>query len=310
MKRGDRVQGSGFGLVAGLALALAGCATPRPQFTDADWVSHSTTGRGCYERGDYRRGADAYQRAARRAWALDDADALAVSAVNRAVCLLAEGQADAALAGVDEALRDSRVSPGRRMELLVAGARAELALARLDPARARAGEALDLRPPPALQAQALLIQSAAQLAGGDAAAAARILADGRSAGSWAKLPAAIRAEYAARRADIAMAAQKPGEAAALLDEAAAWWKQANRLPEMARALAEAGRQAQAAGDLPGACDRLYRAARSLWGQRFQPEAVRALETGVACAEQLKDEARGRQMAELVVTFQNDGRLSK
>ena len=64
------------------ALLVAGCATPpEPQFMDADWVSHVTTGRGAYERGDYRRAAEAYGRAEQRAQALDDADALAVAAV-------------------------------------------------------------------------------------------------------------------------------------------------------------------------------------------------------------------------------------
>ena len=51
-------------------LLAAGCATPKAaQFTDADWVSQSTTGRGAYERGDYRRAAEAYGRAERRAHA-------------------------------------------------------------------------------------------------------------------------------------------------------------------------------------------------------------------------------------------------
>ncbi|HAL92370.1 MAG TPA: hypothetical protein DCM68_05025 [Verrucomicrobia bacterium] len=295
----------------GLALLwAAGCAAPKAQFTDADWVSNSTTGRGCYERGDFRRGADAYGRAQQRARALDDADALAVSAVNRAVCLLAESKAGEALAAVDEALADARVSMARRAELLVAGARAKLALGKPDDAVALAGEALNLDPPPVLWAQALLAQSAASLAQGDAQQAAKELAFKFSAKDWAKLPADLRAEYAARRGEIAASEKKPAEAMALQDEAAALWKKAGRLPEMARALAEAGRQAKASGDLAGACDRFYRAARSLWAQGLQPEAVRILEEGVACAEELKDEAIGKRMADLFVTFQDSKRLSK
>lgn len=49
-----RVRGSGFRecwAAALAALLLAGCATPQAQFSDADWVSHATTGRGCFERG-------------------------------------------------------------------------------------------------------------------------------------------------------------------------------------------------------------------------------------------------------------------
>ena len=297
--------------LAVLALGLgAGCAAPRAQFTDADWVSHSATGRGCYERGDFRRGADAYGRAEQRAQALDDADALAVAAVNRAVCLLAIGQAEPALQGANEALADARVAPGRQAELQVAAARAEVALGRFAPAQARLAAVLKSNPPPALRAQALLAQSAAELALGNPAGAGEILEKGLSAGAWAGLPPLLRAEHAVRLGEIAAVEKRPAEAAARQDEAAALWKQAGRLPEMARALAEGGRQAQAAGDWAGACDRFYRAARSLWTQGLQPDVVRVLEEGIECAEQLDDEDVGKKLAALFVTFKDEKRLTK
>lgn len=298
--------------MAGLVLAAtAGCASPKAaQFTDADWVSYSSTARGCYERGDYRRAADAYGRAEQRAVALDEADALAVSTVNRAVCLLADGKAEEARAGVELALADERVSAVRRTELLAAGARAELALGRLDEVHARSEAALAMDPSTLVRAQVLLMQSAVQVAKKDPAAAAAVLSNGLSAKDWAGLPEALRAEEAARRAEIAAAENHPAEAVKRQDEAAALWKKAGRLPEMAKALAEAGRQARAAGDLPGACDRLYRASRSQWAQELRPEAVRTLEEAVACAEELKDEATGRRMAELFVTFKDGKRLAE
>lgn len=313
MKTGNRRPGTGFrGSPAIAALLLAaGCAASRPaQFTDADWVAQATTGRGAYERGDFRRGAEAYARAEARAKALDDADALAVSAANRAVCLLADGKAAEARAGVDDARADVRVSRGRQAELQVLGARAALALAKPEEALARIGEALKLEPPPELRAQALLVQSAAELARGEPGAAEKALAAGLSAPEWARLPASLRAEHTARRAEIAAAENRAAEAAAGQDAAAALWREAGRLPEMARALAEAGRQAKASGDLAAACDRLYRSARSLWAQGLQPEAVRTLEEGVACAEELKDEAAGKRMAELFATFKNGKRISE
>ncbi len=313
MRTGNRIRRSGFGpgpLAVALLLA-AGCAAPRPaQFTDADWVSHSTAGRGAYARGDYRRGAEAYARAEARAKALDDADALAVAAASRAVCLLADGKAAEARAGVDEALADARVSADRRAELQVAGARAALALGQPEAALAQAGEALKLAPPPGLRAQAVLAQSAAKLAQGEPAAAEKTLSTGLAEKEWSRLPKSLRAEQAVQCARIAAAENRPAEAAALQDGAAALWREAGRLPEMAQALAEAGRQAKASGDLAGACDRLYRAARSLWAQGLQPEAVRVLEEGVACAEELKDEAAGKRMAELFAAFKNGKRLSK
>lgn len=313
MRTGNRIQGSEFGAGAWVLTLLlaAGCAAPRPaQFTDADWVAHATTGRGAYERGDFRRGAEAYGRAEARAKALDDADALAVAAASRAVCLLADGRAAEALAGVDDALADARTSKGRRAELQALGARAALALEKPEEALARTGEALKLEPSPALRAQALLAQSAAELARGDPGAAEQALAAGLSAKDWERLPISLRAEHTARRAEIAAAENRAAEAAAGQDAAAALWRAAGRLPEMARALAAAGRQAKASGDLAAACDRLYRSARSLWAQGLQPEAVRVLEEGVACAEELKDEAAGKRMAELFVTFKNGKRLSK
>ena len=75
-------------------------------------------------------------------------------------------------------------------------------------------------------------------------------------------------------------------------------------------MAAAGQQAKASGDLPRACDRFYRAARSLWAQGFQAEAAHTLEEGVACAEELKDKAIGKRMTELVVTFKDGKRLSE
>ena len=322
MRENASIQNSGFRSqnggrrpgrwLAALALGLAaGCASPpAPQFTDADWVSHVTTGRGAYERGDYRRGAEAYARAEQRARALDDAEALAVAAVNRATCLLAAGQADEARAGVDEALGDPRVSPARRAELTVAGARADVALGQIDEALASVEAALKLEPEPVLRAQALLARGAEELAREKPDAAEKALSEDMAAKEWERLPASLRAERAVLRARIAAAENQPAEAAARQDEVAALWKKAGRLPDMARALAEGGRQAQAAGDGAGACDRFYRAARSLWAQDLRPEAVRALEEGISCAEKLKDEAVGKRLADLFVTFRNGERLEK
>ena len=320
MRKAAGIQGSGFRVQQGgrnadrwaalwVVLLAAGCAAPQAQFTDADWVSHATTGRGAYERGDYRRAADAYGRAQERARALDDADALAVAAVNRALSLVAAGQAAAAVAAVDEALMDARISKSRRAELLAAGARAELAGKKPEAAVARAEDALKLDPEPALRAQILLAKGAAELAREDAGMATKVL-EGLSAKEWGRLPTSLRAEEKELLAKIATAGNRPAEAMARLDEAAVHWKEATRLPEMARALAEAGRQAKASGDLAGACDRFYRAARSLWAQEIRPEAARTLEEGVSCAEQLEDEAVAKRMAELLVTFKQGERLSK
>ena len=321
MKQAERIQGSGFrvrqgGRNAGRWAALwvvmlaAGCAAPKAQFTDADWVSHATTGRGAYERGDYRRAAEAYGRAQARARALDDADALAVAAVNRAVCLIADGQAQEGLAGVQEALADGRVAKDRQTELQVAGARALLALGKPDGAMASLAVVLKSNPPVLLRAQALLTEAAVHLAGNDPVAADQALFAGLSEKDWEGLPASLRAEQAELLGRIATAQDRPRDAVAQWDEASQLWKKADRLPEMARALAEAGRQAQAAGQLPEACDRYYRAARSLWAQGLGPEAIRTLEEGVNCSEDVQDESVGRRMAELVVTFKDEQRLSE
>ncbi len=302
----------GMGLVfAGLSVGLlAGCSTPDPQFTDAEWVSHSATGRGCYERGDFRRASESYARAEQRAQAMDDADALAVSTVNRTMCLLAEDKPEVARIGVAEALADARVSKGRRAELQVAGARAELALEHPSEAKEFAASALKLDPPSTLRAQALLAQSAAELAMGDSAHASKTLSKGLSGKEWRKLPAAIRAELAVRRAELAVAESRLSEAVVHQEEAAVLWRKADRLPEMALALAAAGQSSQASGDLSVACDQFYRAARSQWAQGLQPEAVATLEEGVACAEELKDDAMSLRMAELAVTFKDESRLAE
>lgn len=321
MRTGDRVQGSGFRSQNGnsrpgrwaalVAIVLAGgCAAPKAQFTDADWVSHATTGRGCYERGDYRRGADAYGRAQERARALDDADALAVAAANRAVCLLAGGDATGARAAVEEALADGRVSAVRRAELQVAGARARLALGEAEEAVAMAGAALEGHPVAGVRAQAALVRGAEALMREDSAAAGKALAEGLSVQEWARQPATIRAERAAQLGEAAALEKRYAEAVERHEEAAALWKQAGRLPEMARAVAEAGRSAQGTGDLAGACERYYRAARSLWAQHLRAEALQRLEEGVSCVELVEDDEMAKKLTERMVTFQSGQRLSE
>lgn len=309
-----RGQGSGFivrGAAALSVMLLAGCATPpAPQVTDEDWVSHVTTGRGLYARGDYRRGASAFERAQVRARAMDDANALAVAAVNRAQCLLAEDQPGEARTAIEEALADPRVSRERRMELLAAGARADWGVGDAPAALARLAELQAMTPPALLRAQAALLHSEIQLAQGDAAAAAKALADGPKPNEWQRVPASLRAARAGQQASIAAVGGDPAAAVTHWDEAARLWQQADRLPEMARALAAGAQQAQAAGDAAGAGERLYRAARSLWAQGVQPEAVARLQEGLAIAEQMPDSPLAKKLAALYVTFQAEQRLNK
>ncbi len=293
-------------LTAGI---FAGCSTPVPQFTDSDWISHTATGRGNYERGDYRRAADAYARAALRAQALDDADAVAVSAVNRAVCLLAEEKPAAAQAGVAEALADPRVSSSRRAELGVMASRIQLALGQAEKARQFADDVLKMKLTPAVKAQALLAKSASELALNDVKQAAETLSAGLSANVWEQLPVAFQAEKAVRQAEIAAANALLQEAAAYQTAAANLYRQADRLSEMANALASAGRLNRESGNKAAACDQLYRAARSLWAQGRVDEAAAVLAEGQTCAEELKDEFTVLRMAELSVTFENESRLA-
>lgn len=298
-------------LCAGIVLgSLAGCSTPAPQFTDSEWISHSATGRANYERGDTRRAADAYAKAARRARALDDADALAVTAVNRAVCLLAEEQAVEAQRSVAEALADPRVSTARRAELGILASRIDLALDQPEQAKQSARDVLQMELTPAVKAQALLARSAAELALGETAQAADTLSKGLPAKAWKQLPAVFRADRAVRLADLAVANDSAQEAAAYQTTAADLYRQADRLSEMAEALAAAGRQNRASGQLPAACDQLYRAARSLWAQGEEEEAMGVLAEGITCAEELQDPAVGLRMAELGVTFKKETRLAE
>jgi hypothetical protein len=130
---------------------------------------------------------------------------------------------------------------------------------------------------------------------------------GLSAAVWKTLPAGLQAERAEMEARISAMLESPKQAQQWQERAGGLWRDAGRWPDMARALAEAGRHARAAGDSAAAGNRFWRAARSLWAQGLRDEAVRVLEEGVACAAEAQDEAAGRRMAELLVTFQEQTR---
>ena len=298
--------------VLGVALAAlaAGCATTRPpQFSDEVWISHVTTGRGCFARGDFRRGADAFGRAQSRARALDDAEALAVASVDRAVCLLQLGRAAGALGGVEEALAEGGVSAARRQELQAAGARAELALGQPEAVLARTEELLKEKLPRLVEGQALLARAGAELALMDVSAAERTLA-GLSSAAWRRLPGSLRAERAELEARLAAILEAPDSALAWQQRAIELWREAGRLPEIARALAAAGRYARATGNPTLASDCFWRSARSLWAQGLAEDAVAMLEEGRICAAFSQDEAASQRMADLLVTIRGEKRLEE
>jgi tetratricopeptide (TPR) repeat protein len=281
----------------GAWLFLGGCVSPKPFFSDSDWIAHTTTGKAAYQRGDLRAASDAHALAQKRAEALDDAEALAVASVNRAVVLLADGKQLEARSNLADSLADVRVSPRRRTELLSIEARSLYELGDLDASLLAIASALQLSPYPRIQAQLHLVQCSVFIQQGKAEAAQSILDGAFFQKQLESLFSAIQAEHAELNARIAETQGRHQEAMKSYDAASILWKEAARLPKMARALANAGRQAKLFGDGFGAGDRLYRSARSLWAQGMADEALSVMGEATEIAATAEDHSLGRRLAE-------------
>lgn len=299
-------------------LLCAGCASvpppPAPAAPDAEWVSNIQTGRNGWQQADFERAAAAFARAVKRARALDNPEAAAVAAIDRARCvqeleyadalarlndpLLAEkgprpmeGYRASVVADLRAALQDSRLPLARRDELTVTLAEwlpPDEALLLLVNLTQRADSL-----PSALRARMALVCAQDALAQGDLKAlhdALMCFPTGKKAG---ELPLTLRA-----RREVLLAHSVRGVPYLVgLEKAVEWFRRAERpdavavtlLSAMEACTGEANCDASVPIPLDVVFDMLCRAASSCHAQGYAALAARVLDE-LASWKQVPDAA--------------------
>lgn len=115
---------------------------------------------------------------------------------------------------------------------------------------------------------------------------------------------AIQAKTTGVRGQALLIEKRPAEAAVCFDQAAVLYQRAQQYREMAVMLNNAAGAYEAANQLPEACNRYYRAARSML---FCGEKIKAEET-IAKANRLAKAANDRQMADMLARLKTEAEL--
>lgn len=275
MKQSNIAHFFHFSLLLAIGL-LTGCATPpsKPVSTDAIWQSHLKTGKGAYERGDYRRAAEAYQRAAERGVVMDNPDAAAIATINWAASLLSENQIEKAYFSMQSLLIEPLIlSPSIRADALTMTARTRLLLQDDLNATELIEKALAIpQISVTTRAQALCIWSALALKDEDSTAAAKRLHHHFSPSKWKQQSDAIQAEYYLALANITATNQQFLDATQYGEAAVDAYRSAGRFLDMANTLKKCGGWATAAGEYETA-GTFYARAWASFVYQNQPEAA-------------------------------------
>ncbi len=274
-------------VTAGTILTVLGCSGPQPLPPyERDMVKITSAARAAYDRGAVAHAARLYLDALRKARAADDASSIADSAYNAALSLVAAKQYDRAQALLEEAAEELKGSGKPAADVwLVQGhiARLEGNQEAVQGVLAAITRSLEPDDAPSQHTQAYLLAAHVACDRSDAAA-------GRSALAQAErlLPdvedALVHAAASHVRGRILLLEASPAQAAIAFDREAGLRKKAGQLRRMAAALGRAGEAYQQAGDTAAACDRLYRAARSLYAQADATGALAMIRTALPEAE--------------------------
>lgn len=292
--------------VAGLLMVLglaggSGCASaPVPPedapFQDPMLVQQDAAARAAFADGNYERAARFYELALTRARAADLGSEVAKAAYNRGACLLVLKQAEAAR----ESLREASAEFARLGQDPSSAWLLEARAARLlgDPAAVTSlvERVLTEGRGDAVRVQAWLLRGTLAAEAGQIENARAALKEARRRLSD---DPALRAGVAGLAGQVALADQKPADAALSFDKESAFLQRAARWTDMAESLRRAGEAYEQAGKAGDAALRFFRSARSLTGQGRWVPALRAVERALALAQAAGDEALAADATRLV-----------
>ena len=284
-----------------LLVLAVGCSSPMPKRPrDPDLTRFADSARVSFQHGSYEQAVQLYRRALDRARASDDSLEIGNNAYNLAVALLAVGRPAESAPYLVEARTELERQGKSAVDIALLEVSAARMGGRLDEAwqkmadvdaQLQKGASRDQR------LQAVLLNAQLALDRGDVSAAQAVLAGMPKDLAKVRDPL-LRARRAGLAGRLAMQGGQFPEAVTQYDEEAAFYRQAMRQREMARALDRAGRACLEMGDSRAAADRWYRAARSLVAQGEDKEALEVIQTALSAAEKTGEESVLRQMAAL------------
>lgn len=291
-------------LVAAVLIWIGtGCHTPAPvSRTDPEMARLANFGRQAFERGAFRQAAMWYARALKMARAADDAREIGSLTYNLAACLLELDKTQEASSFLSEA-RAELQRAGQPLESVIL-MEAELARRNGEVETARAllddlQRDLERRKSGFSDHGAMLHVVRANIAC-DAGDLARARSEVAAAKERVKTKRSIdlTARLYATESRIRRAEGDAAGSAALSDREADLWREQKQYHRMTRALARAADAYKAAGNMPAAFDRYYRAARSWAAQGDDVSALRAVQSALEVQEQVGDESAIKRLAEL------------
>jgi len=284
---------------------LAGCgSTPPARAVDPEISRASGAARRAFEGGDFDGAVRLYRKGLKRARATDDSSEIARIAYNLSLCLIVLERYDEASEYLNEA-RDEFTRRGEiPSDLEILEAKLSLKQGKIDEAEARLTESFSRRSKnisPADEIQFVILAARIELDRNDLNEARHKLEKAR--GIFQKLSPeentllegrlfGLEGELFSAENDFARAAEAFDRQADLLQEA-------GKYRQMARARGMAGDAFEKAGKPARAGDRLFRAARSLFAQGDDLEAVKMIDRAFAAADRSGEKELRKKIAELL-----------
>jgi tetratricopeptide (TPR) repeat protein len=216
-----------------------------------------------FEDGAISKAIDLYEKALKRARAMDDAMEIGNAAYNLALCHILLGQLDQASVSLAEAKAEFKRSGSNPADVLLLQATVAQRQGRLEQALSLADEVLSESPDEDYRFQVALLKGIIACEQNDPARARASLVE---ADMYHVTNVSLLAARERLSGNIFLLEENPAEAAAAFDRAAALFQTAKHYRDMALALQRAGEAYREAGDKQNAEDRLYRATRSLAAQ--------------------------------------------
>ena len=292
---------------------IAGCGSPRIAYhPDAEIERNASAAKNAYSAGSLESASVFYQKALNRARVADRPDEIARLAYNLAACRAQMQKYAEALELLDETQFESSQVGSYFPEAVLLKAEILSRLGQTNEALATAKSGLSAlnnqkSGPARLQLQVFLAELACDQNDGRLALQELAKLD---AGRLKSSDANVQAKAAFARGRALLIEKRPAEAAFCFDNAAAFYQKAQRYPDMAVALQNAGNAYAAADKRPEAFNRHYRAARSmfLYGDniRAQESFNKAGELAKESGDKQTASALSRLKAEIGPDAENKG----